>query len=191
MTIATLRTLLVPYTKHLESDFLMLNVCAKNREHMNGPHTLSSARQLFQTLLDEPKLFSMAVLDIRTRELLGHVFVDDINGQAELGFLFDKQYWNKGIATEVLQRFIPTACSELGVRRLTANVDVGHHSSIHLLEKFGFELSGQYTNDHGPYLAFTTTFGKEEYENSTHKSPSSAPFLDNSHHPVPKTQIHK
>ncbi|MCW8347268.1 GNAT family N-acetyltransferase [Vibrio sp. ZSDZ65] len=157
MTIATLRTLLVPYTKHLESDFLMLNVCAKNRQHMNGPHSLQTARQLFQTLLEEPKIFAMAVLDIRTRDYLGHVFVDNVKEQAELVFLFDKQYWNQGIATEVLQRFLPTASHELGVQSLTANVDVDHHSSIRLLEKLGFQSCGRAVNEHGPYLMFTMT----------------------------------
>ena len=98
----------------------MLNVCAKNRQHMNGPHSLQTARQLFQTLLEEPKIFAMAVLDIRTRDYLGHVFVDNVKEQAELVFLFDKQYWNQGIATEVLQRFLPTASHELGVQSLTS-----------------------------------------------------------------------
>lgn len=39
MTIATSRTLLVPYTEQLEHDFIKLNCCPINRAEMNGLHS--------------------------------------------------------------------------------------------------------------------------------------------------------
>lgn len=48
MTIATSRTLLVPYTEQLELDFIKLNCCPINRAEMNGPHSVASAKYLFK-----------------------------------------------------------------------------------------------------------------------------------------------
>ncbi|GAL28001.1 GNAT family N-acetyltransferase [Vibrio sp. SCSIO 43140] len=192
MTIVTRRTILVPYTDYLESDFLMLNVCAKNRKHMNGPHTLATARRLFQSILSDSKFYAMAALDLRTRDYMGHIFIErGAEGEGEIGYIFDKQYWNKGIATEVLRAFIPDAVHTLGLKRLEANVDTDHASSIRLLSKLGFEQYGQAEDEHGPYYQFQSTFGVPESENSAHGSLSSPAYLDNSRHQALKTQTHK
>lgn len=192
MTIATLRTVLIPYTDHLESDFLMLNVCAKNRKHMNGPHTLAKARTIFQSILSDPDIYAMAVLDIRTRDYLGHIFVNrHASSEGELGYIFDKQYWNKGIATEVLRAFIPDIVASLGLSKLTANVDTDHEPSIRLLQKLGFEQIGHAKDEHGRYLIFQSIFGEVAGENSEHESLSSTAFLDSNHRLGLKTQIHK
>ncbi|MGR5176100.1 GNAT family N-acetyltransferase [Vibrio parahaemolyticus] len=192
MTIATLRTILIPYTDHFESDFLMLNVCAKNRKHMNGPHSLAKARTIFRSILNDPNIYAMAVLDIRTRDYLGHVFIEHLDdGTAELGYIFDKQYWNKGIGTEVLRAFIPDAVFTLGLKTLTANVDIDHEPSIRLLKKLGFAQCGHDKDEHGPYLIFQSTYGVEADESSAHETLSSAVSLDSSHRLALKTQTHK
>ncbi|MEF1305962.1 GNAT family N-acetyltransferase, partial [Vibrio owensii] len=54
--------LLLPYNESLQLEFVMLNCCAKNRAEMNGPHTVSSAKQLFEKILDDENVHSMAVL---------------------------------------------------------------------------------------------------------------------------------
>ncbi|MEL0611443.1 GNAT family N-acetyltransferase, partial [Vibrio echinoideorum] len=43
MTIATSRTLVVPYPEQLEHDFIKLNCSHINRAEMNGPHSITSA----------------------------------------------------------------------------------------------------------------------------------------------------
>ncbi len=193
MTIATRRTILVPYTDHLESDFLMLNVCAKNRKYMNGPHTLSSARALFQRVLNDTLIHAMAVLDIRSREYLGHVFVskEEKTTSGELGYIFDKLYWNRGIASEVLKAFIESVKTEMGLDALTANVDKGHTPSIRLVEKLGFEHHGIERDEFGAYHKYRLTFDEVVYENSEYKSLSLPTYLDNNHLPELKTQNHK
>lgn len=114
MTIATRRTLLIPYTEAFESDFLVLNYCAKNRALMNGPTTVAAAKQLFQRVLHDSSLYAMAVLDNYNREYMGHVFIEfESEGRAELGFLFDKAYWGQGFASEALNAFSPICVSVL------------------------------------------------------------------------------
>ncbi|NGZ13232.1 GNAT family N-acetyltransferase [Vibrio aestuarianus] len=157
VTTATRRTLLLPYTDSLESDFLMLNCCAKNRAQMNGPKTVASAKQLFQRVLHDPNLYAMAVLDGYNREYMGHIFVELEEGGAELGFLFDKMYWGKGIATEALKAFVPTACHQLQLSRLKAMVNIDHRASIEVLKKIGFTLKGEKEDIFGPYFVFEFT----------------------------------
>lgn len=63
MAIVTRRMLLLPYNESLQLEFVMLNCCAKNRAEMNGPHTVASAKQLFEKILDDENIYSMAVLE--------------------------------------------------------------------------------------------------------------------------------
>lgn len=103
----------------------MLNCCAKNRAEMNGPHTVASAKQLFEKILDDRNIYSLAVLESSSRDYMGHIFISQLDSEPELGFIFDKAYWGKGLATEALKAFFPKACRELGLHKVTANVNSG------------------------------------------------------------------
>ncbi|EKO3565225.1 GNAT family N-acetyltransferase [Vibrio metschnikovii] len=138
MTIVTRRTLIVPYTETFESDFLMLNCCAKNRAQMNGPKTVAAARQQFQRILHDPHLHAMAVLDNYNREYMGHLYVEVDEQSAELGFVFDKSYWGQGIANEALQAFFPKICQRLHLEKVMARVNAQHAAAQSILDKLGF-----------------------------------------------------
>ena len=94
MTIATSRTLLVPYTEQLQHDFIKLNCCPINRAEMNGPHSIASAKLLFQEILQDNAGFCRAIIHNQSREYLCHVFVSSEVGQRELGFILDKEFWS-------------------------------------------------------------------------------------------------
>lgn len=139
MTIATQRTLLIPYTEAFEADFLVLNYCAKNRALMNGPTKVTAAKQLFQRVLYDSSLFSMAVIDNYNREYIGHVFIEiESEGCAELGFIFDKTYWGQGLASEALNAFFPNACQSLGLRSVSATIKAQHEAARTILQRLGF-----------------------------------------------------
>lgn len=165
MTIVTRRTLLVPYSESLQSDFLMLNCCAKNRAEMNGPHTVASAKQLFQRILNDPSIYAMAVLDIQTREYMGHVFISEIDSAPELGYLFDKTYWGKGLGTEAVKAFFSRACWELNLETVKATANTHHTASLSILNKLGFALVGEHEDTFGPFFEFVFTSDVEADEN--------------------------
>ncbi|MBW3694342.1 N-acetyltransferase [Vibrio sp. T187] len=154
MTIATSRTLIVPYTEQLEHDFILLNCCATNRAEMNGPHSISSAKRLFQELLVGEKHFARAVIDNSTREFIGHLAISNYEGEFELCFLIDKAHWGKGIATEVLRPFFSMACFELEIGDVFATVNTHHEASIKLLEKLGFNYQETKQDSFGPYYHY-------------------------------------
>ncbi|MCA2014495.1 GNAT family N-acetyltransferase [Vibrio tritonius] len=155
MTIVTRRTLLIPYTEALESEFLMLNCCVKNRAQMNGPKTVASARKLFQRVIGDPEYHAMAVLDNYNREYMGHVYVEtDIREQAELAYIFDKAYWGKGLATEALKAYFPHVCQQLNLTHVSATANIGHDASIAILRKLGFTMVGVDEDDFGQFYRF-------------------------------------
>lgn len=154
MTIATRRTLIVPYTDAFESDFLMLNCCVKNRAQMNGPKTVASARQLFRRVLHDEHLYAMAVLDNYNREYMGHMYVEVSEDQAELGFLFDKAYWGQGFASEALKAFFPNICQRLNLKKVVSSVNVEHFSAIAILHKLGFHHLHTQEDDLGHFYEY-------------------------------------
>ncbi|WP_000150763.1 GNAT family N-acetyltransferase [Vibrio sp. RC586] len=158
MTIATRRTLLIPYTEALESNFLVLNYCAKNRSQMNGPTTVAAAKQLFQRVLHDNSLYAMAVLDNYNREYMGHVFIEfESEGRAELGFLFDKAYWGQGLASEALNAFFPNVCQRFGLQRVVATIKAQHEVARAILHKLGFEHRADIEEFFGPCSQFVWT----------------------------------
>jgi len=154
MAIVTNRTLIVPYSESFQSEFLLLNCCSVNRAEMNGPHTLKSAKALFADVLTNPNSHCMAVLDNSTREYMGHICVSNLDSNPELIFIFDSAFWGKGIATEALSAFFPRFCEEMNLSSVTASVNIDHHASISILNKLGFERTGQKSDQFGPYYQF-------------------------------------
>ncbi|MEF1291534.1 GNAT family N-acetyltransferase [Vibrio sp. M260118] len=157
MTIVTRRSLLVPYNESLQSEFLMLNCCAINRAQMNGAHTVASAKKLFEKVLSDRNIYAMAVLDSHSREFIGHVFISDLDSQPELGYIFDKNYWGRGIASEVMQAFFPKAVRDLNLTKVIATANVGHEPSVRILEKLGFTLTAHKRDTFGPYDEYLFT----------------------------------
>ena len=161
MIIATRRTLLIPYTESLQSEFLMLSYCVRHSNKREALHTVSSAKRLFQRILYDPSIYSLAVLDNHSREYIGHVFIHDLDRQPELGFMFDKAYWGKGVASEVIGAFLPKALTDLKLPQVSAKVDSCHISSIRVLEKLGFEQQGNIYPDI-LHFRYVFTFDEEE-----------------------------
>jgi len=57
---------------------------------------------------------------------------------ASTGYVFARDAWGKGYATESLRAMV-TLAEKMGVRRLTAECHHDHSPSRHVLEKCGFE----------------------------------------------------
>lgn len=62
---------------------------------------------------------------------------------ASLGIVIgDKNYWGKGVATEVMATLINYAFEHLGITRISAEVEEGNVPMIKALEKVGFKQDG-------------------------------------------------
>ncbi|MFC3023073.1 GNAT family N-acetyltransferase [Vibrio zhugei] len=160
MTVVTRRMLLVPYIEALESEFLLLNCSEKNRAFMNGPLTVSLARQAFQRLLYEVDTQAMAVLNNVTREYMGHIGLDMVDDEvARLTILFDHSHWNHGYASEAITAFLPHICQQKRIKTVLMNVPVLHTVGLQLMKKLGFMQKAQIADGFlGDYYQFEWQF---------------------------------
>ncbi|HHU71319.1 MAG TPA: GNAT family N-acetyltransferase [Clostridiales bacterium] len=75
----------------------------------------------------------------KTHKMIGNVYLGkrDFN-TLEIGYVFNKNYWGNGYATESCKALIDNAFSE-GIHRIFAECDPKNSNSWKLLEKLGFQ----------------------------------------------------
>lgn len=87
-------------------------------------------------------------IDTSTGITIGTVALTDINNHhklADLGIVIgDKTYWGKGIATGVILALVHHAFTELGIERISAEVEVGNIGAQKVFEGAGFEQDGEF-----------------------------------------------
>lgn len=138
------------YTEQEREAFISLNICPINRQHMNGPHTRESAAKLFDSILTPTSgLKSRAVY--MTEDYVGHIFATLDGERWELGFILDKAYWGKGLASMTCELFIS---EQLNGEKLFATVDEGHLPSIRILQKLGFKQKERCEDEFGVYYLY-------------------------------------
>jgi RimJ/RimL family protein N-acetyltransferase len=57
--------------------------------------------------------------------------------EADLGFIFSRDVWGLGFATEAAQAMVRAGFEQLGLTRIVATCDVANAASAHVLEKAG------------------------------------------------------
>jgi RimJ/RimL family protein N-acetyltransferase len=73
--------------------------------------------------------------------------LDGTHRRAELGYALRRQSWGQGYMAEVLPVLLGFAFKELGLYRITADVDPRNARSIRSLERLGFQREG-YLREH-------------------------------------------
>jgi len=77
--------------------------------------------------------------------LIGTCTLSDISsaqGRAEVGFAIASESWGNGYGREAMNTLITHAFSELGLRRLEADVDPHNARCLKSLEALGFKREG-------------------------------------------------
>lgn len=80
---------------------------------------------------------------------------DDRNRRAEVGYILNRNYWRRGLMTEVMAAMIAFSFDSLELHRLEADTDPNNAASNALLEKFGFRREGLFRERwwvHGKWL---------------------------------------
>jgi RimJ/RimL family protein N-acetyltransferase len=72
-------------------------------------------------------------------QVVGHIASFERFGKPEVTYWIGKEYWGKGLATRALAEFL----GQVKVRPLYARAAKDNTASIRVLEKCGFEISGQ------------------------------------------------
>lgn len=118
-----------------------------------------------------------AVIDKATGKMIGtcgFTSVDLQNKKAEIGYVYNSDFWGKGIATEALQKVIEFGFSKLDLNRIEGRFMVENTPSRHVMEKCGMTFEGvhrQFLLIKGKYRDVgLCAILRGEYENTERKN---------------------
>jgi len=66
--------------------------------------------------------------------------------EADLGFIFAREVWGRGYATEIARALVQAGFEQLGVPRIVATCDVANHASARVLEHAGLRREARLDN---------------------------------------------
>ena len=84
-------------------------------------------------------------ITLKSDGLIGACGIDDIklsNKKGELGYCLNKQYWEKGYATETSEALLDLGFNDLELHRIFAKCDTKNLQSKNVLGKIGMEQEG-------------------------------------------------
>ncbi|MDX1932792.1 MAG: GNAT family N-acetyltransferase [Capsulimonadales bacterium] len=87
---------------------------------------------------------AFAIVDRETGVMIGSTDLMDLKvrrGQAELGYLLSRHYWNRGLMSEATTLTVDFAFRELHLQKIYAWVDQANVASRRVLEKLGMECT--------------------------------------------------
>lgn len=99
----------------------------------------------YRGLFEQKQGLRWAVAERSTGKFIGscgykHYSAD--HNKAEIGYDLNHSWWNKGIMSEALRPIIEYGFTHMQLNRMEADADTRNTASIHLLQKFGFQIEG-------------------------------------------------
>lgn len=137
----TERLILRRYRKEdLEDLFEYLSDPATVAFEPYGPMSLEEVKENLEWRVSTEEM--IAVEFKASGKLIGNVYLGQRDFQAlELGFVFNRAYWGKGLAAESCRALIQRAFAR-GIHRIFAECDPNNENSWRLLEALGFRREG-------------------------------------------------
>lgn len=109
----------------------------------HGARTLEDTRDYLDRMIasqrDDPRLiWELGVVVTAANRLVGACDLTcDGRGEGDLGFIFSKDVWSKGYATEAARAMVRAGFEQLGLTRIFSTCDVANAASGRVLKKAG------------------------------------------------------
>lgn len=104
------------------------------------PMTMEEAGEELKRRMDSDEMIAVELKD--SGRLIGNVYLGRRDFEAlELGFVFNREYWGRGFASESCRAVIERAFAD-GAHRIFAECDPENGNSWRLLEALGFRREG-------------------------------------------------
>lgn len=119
---------------------------------MNTFETREESEKYIQRILNgfENRWFIRWGIEEKTsNKLIGLIalhHIDDENNSAKIGYILNRQYWNKSVMSHNLQSLIDFLKNETSLKIIQAQIHPDNIGSIKLAEKMGFKQIGYMTN---------------------------------------------
>jgi RimJ/RimL family protein N-acetyltransferase len=116
-----------------------------------GPNTAEDTRHFIgesiaSSLNPDRTSFDLAVIHNDSQRLIGGAAlrVTDIgNFEGEIGYVFGREFWSRGYATETAQTLLRFGFDRLALQRVCATCDAENHASARVLQKAGMTFEGR------------------------------------------------
>lgn len=157
--IATERLLLRPCRHEDEPDVVALVTDADVMRFVgDGVMTEERGRQVFNKVFELYDTGAWGIWTIEERETGGFLGTAEIKprktGDWEIVYVFRKEAWGRGYATEVGRALVAFGFENLGLARVAATVDYENAISIRVLEKLGMRQVDEESDEIGPYAVY-------------------------------------
>lgn len=104
------------------------------------PMDMEETRAELQRRINSDEMIAVELKE--TGKLIGNVYLGKREFQSmELGYVFNREYWGKGLASEACRAILEQTFAQ-GTHRVFAECDPENENSWRLLEALGFEREG-------------------------------------------------
>ena len=142
-TLETERLILRPFMISDAEDFSKVNKKSKTIETVN---TTKKAKVWIKNANSVKHGYFLAIALKEGNKVIGSLelcHLDWFDYKAgEICYYLNKNYWNKGYATEAARGFIDYCFKKLKFRKIYADTDDDNYASQKVLKKLGFKLEG-------------------------------------------------
>jgi [ribosomal protein S5]-alanine N-acetyltransferase len=111
------------------------------------PSTIEELQRFVEGVVSNKNIVMFAICDHSDDKHIGNIKLDNfdwVSRTCELGLLIgNKNYWGKGIGSEVCRLTLEYAFSDLNIRKVSLAVYENNPAAIRLYEKLGFVTEGQ------------------------------------------------
>ncbi len=99
----------------------------------------ASPNQLFIMAEHEGKMVGLLHVEASHKKRLKHI--------GEFGITVAKEYWGKGVGTQLIEYMIHWARESGIIRKINLKVIITNEKAVSLYKKFGFKIEGQISRD--------------------------------------------
>lgn len=121
-----------------------INIWNNTRDALPHPYTVEDGREFIKYATGTAVTTDFAIeVDGAAVGSIGYKPGSDVQKiSAEVGYWLGEEFWNRGIASQVLASFCDHIFAATGISHLYANVFAGNVASMRVLEKAGFRPAG-------------------------------------------------
>lgn len=141
----TERLILRPITMSDASDMFEYASDKETTHHVFPTHkTLKETEWVIANLFMRAPLGHFAIEEKKDTKMIGTCDIrpDEASQSVELAYALNKNYWGKGLATEVVRKLVDVSIINLKAVRVWAAHDIDNRASGRVMEKVGMKKEG-------------------------------------------------
>ncbi|MDI3549609.1 MAG: hypothetical protein PWQ15_711 [Methanobacterium sp.] len=131
-------------------------------------YSLEDLKDYVKNINESSNNFIFGIFLKKTCAHIGNIKIGNINhhhGFGDLGFLIDKNYWNKGYGTEAIKLATKYAFRNLGLRKLFAGIYSNNIGSYKAFLKSGYQEVGRLKKHHRYQNTYVDQILVEKFNN--------------------------